>query len=287
MNLTDINTIKSILDRHGFKFSKSLGQNFLINPSVCPRMADSCGASDQTGVIEVGPGIGVLTCELAKRAKKVVSIELDSRLLPILKETLSEYENIDVINDDILKADLKKIIDERFSGMNVSVCANLPYYITSPVIMHLLESRLPITSLTVMVQKEAAKRLCAVPGSKDCGAVSYAVSYYSNPKILFDVSSGSFMPRPKVDSCVINLEIRKDPPIEIKNEKLFFKIIHASFQQRRKTILNAVSSGIGMNKDELTEALNQAGIGVNERGEKLNLEQFARLSDAVFALKQR
>ena len=220
-NLSDASVVKDLLGRHGFKFSKALGQNFLINPTVCPRMAEVCGADENTGVIEVGPGFGVLTAELAKKAKKVVSIELDERLLPVLDETLSEFDNVKIINADILKVDLKKIIEEEFSGMKVAVCANLPYYITSPVIMHLLESRLPIENLTVMVQKEAAQRLCAPVGSRDAGAVTVAVDFYSDAKKAFDVSAGSFMPAPKVDSSVIKLDIRKQPPIELKDEKLF------------------------------------------------------------------
>ena len=202
-DLSNINTIKEILSAHGFTFSKSLGQNFLINPTVCPRMAEACGADENTGVIEIGAGIGVLTAELAKRAKKVVSLELDTRLIPVLAGTLEDFDNVEVLNADVLKTDLHELIASRFAGMRVVVCANLPYYITSPVIMYLLESRIPIDAVTVMVQKEAAARLCAPVGSRDAGAVTVAVNYYADAKKLFDVSAGSFMPAPKVDSSVI------------------------------------------------------------------------------------
>ena len=216
--LSDPSAVKSLLARHGFTFSKSLGQNFLINPSVCPRMAEECGAGPGTGVLEVGPGIGVLTVELAKRAEKVVSIELDKRLLPVLHETLGNHPNAKVVNDDVLKVDLQRLLQEEFAGMDVVVCANLPYYITSPVIMRLLEERLPIRALTVMVQKEAAQRLCAPPGTRACGAVSVAVQYYAEPRVLFQVSRGSFLPPPNVDSTVIRLDVREQPPIYVPDE---------------------------------------------------------------------
>jgi len=280
-NLADPGTIKSILTRHDFNFSKALGQNFLINPAICPRMAQLCGASQAAGVIEIGPGIGVLTAELAKHAKKVVAIELDKRLMPVLKETLEGVDNVTVLQGDALTIDLKAIIDREFEGDKVAVCANLPYYITSPVIMHLLESRLPITSITVMVQKEAAVRLTATPGTREAGAVSLAVSYYSQPKVLFDVSSTSFMPRPSVDSCVIQLDVRDEPPVKTLNEVLMFRIIRAAFSQRRKTVLNAVASGLSLSKERLTQILTAVGIPPTERGERLTLDDFARLADEL------
>jgi len=280
-NLADPGTIKSILTRHDFNFSKALGQNFLINPAICPRMAQLCGASQAAGVIEIGPGIGVLTAELAKHAKKVVAIELDKRLMPVLKETLEGVDNVTVLQGDALTIDLKAIIDREFEGEKVAVCANLPYYITSPVIMHLLESRLPITSITVMVQKEAAVRLTATPGTREAGAVSLAVSYYSQPKVLFDVSSTSFMPRPSVDSCVIQLDVRDEPPVKTLNEVLMFRIIRAAFSQRRKTVLNAVASGLSLSKERLTQILTAVGIPPTERGERLTLDDFARLADEL------
>ena len=279
--LTDIREIKALLDRHGFRFSKSLGQNFLINPTVCPRMADYSIPDKDTCVIEVGPGIGVLTCELAKRAEKVIAIELDKRLIPVLDETLSEFDNVKIINDDILKIDLKKLIAEEFPDKNVVVCANLPYYITSPVIMKLLEERLPITSLTVMVQKEAAKRICAEVGTRQCGAVTLAVNYYAKPEILFEVSAGSFMPAPKVDSAVIQLGILTEPPVKADNEELLFRVIKSAFAQRRKTIVNSVSSGLSMPKAQIAEILADAGVSGNARAEQLTLKQFADITDCL------
>lgn len=281
MELSNIGTIKDILGRHGFTFSKSLGQNFLINPSVCPKMAEQSGAKKGVGVIEVGPGIGVLTCQLAERADRVVAIELDKRLLPVLDETLAEYDNIKIINDDILKIDLKKLIETEFSGMEVVVCANLPYYITSPVIMKLLEDRLPINALTVMVQKEAAQRICAEVGSRQSGAVTVAVNYYAKPQILFGVSAGSFMPAPKVDSAVIRLDILKEPCVQVEDEKLFFKVVKAAFSQRRKTLPNSLSAGLQISKLAVTNALNRANVPVNYRAEQLTMEQLAKISNAI------
>ena len=207
--LSDIGTIKDILTRHGFTFSKALGQNFLINPSVCPRMAELSGAGVGVGVIEIGPGIGVLTNELCRLAEKVVAVELDKRLLPVLDETLAEYDNVRIIHADVLELDLHQLIEDEFAGMEVVVCANLPYYITSPVVMKLLEDRLPITAVTVMVQKEAAQRICAEVGSRMSGAVTVSVNYYAKPQLLFGVSAGSCMPAPKVDSAVMRLDILK------------------------------------------------------------------------------
>lgn len=281
MELSNIGTIKDILGRHGFTFSKSLGQNFLINPSVCPKMAEQSGAKKGVGVIEVGPGIGVLTCQLAERADRVVAIELDKRLLPVLDETLAEYDNIKIINDDILKIDLKKLIETEFSGMEVVLCANLPYYITSPVIMKLLEDRLPINALTVMVQKEAAQRICAEVGSRQSGAVTVAVNYYAKPQILFGVSAGSFMPAPKVDSAVIRLDILKEPCVQVEDEELFFKVVKAAFSQRRKTLPNSLSAGLQISKLTVTNALNRANVPVNYRAEQLAMEQLAKISNAI------
>lgn len=284
MELSNIGNIKTILSKHGFTFSKSLGQNFLINPSVCPRMAEYGGAEKGVGVIEVGPGIGVLTCELAKRADKVVSVELDKRLLPVLDETLSEFNNIKIVNDDILKIDLQKLIAEEFDGMEVVVCANLPYYITSPVIMKLLEDRLPIKALTVMVQKEAAQRICADVGTRQSGAVTVAVNYYAKPSMLFGVSAGSFMPAPKVDSAVIRLDILSEPEVTVDNEKLFFTIVKSAFGQRRKTLPNSLSAGLSISKTQIITALENAGIPQNYRAEQLSMQQLATLSNALNAI---
>ena len=281
MNLADINTVRSLLAKNGFTFKKSLGQNFLINPDVCPAMANAA-CDIETGVIEIGPGIGVLTRELAKTAKKVIAIELDERLKKILPETLSGLDNVEVIYGDALKLDLNEIIKEKLSCCkSVAVCANLPYYITSPVIMNLLESRLPITSVTVMVQKDAAQRLCAEVGTREAGAVSVAVSYYAEPHILFGVSRASFMPPPNVDSAVIQLKIRKEPPIKVKNEKEFFRLVKCCFSQRRKTLVNAVSNTAGTDKDELRAALRALGLPETVRGEQLTMEQLAALSDII------
>lgn len=280
-NLSNISVIRDVLSRHGFSFSKGLGQNFLINPTVCPRMAEMGNAQPDWGMIEIGAGVGVLTAELAQRADKVVCIEIDSRLLPILDETLAEYDNIKIVNQDVLKVDLHKLIAEEFPNMPVAVCANLPYYITSPIIMNLLESRLPISSLTVMVQKEAAQRICAMPGSREVGAVSIAVRYYCEPKVLFQVSRGSFMPAPDVDSTVIRLDIRKQPEVDVKREEDFFRVVKAAFSQRRKTLSNTLSSGLSMNKTQIAELLERAGVASNLRAEQLSMQQFADIANAL------
>ncbi|MBQ3329620.1 MAG: 16S rRNA (adenine(1518)-N(6)/adenine(1519)-N(6))-dimethyltransferase RsmA [Ruminococcus sp.] len=282
--LTDISTIKDVMERHGFTFSKALGQNFLINPSVCPRMAEAAvGEKNQDtpcGVLEIGPGIGVLTKELLLRAEKVVAVELDQRLLPVLDETLGGFDNLKVINADVLELDLHQLIAEEFEGMEVVVCANLPYYITSPVIMKLLEDRLPIRSITVMVQKEAAVRLCAEPGTRDSSAITVAVRYYCDPELLFKVSSGSFMPAPKVESAVIQLKLR-EPAVHPKKEETFFKVIKGTFSQRRKTVLNSLSSSLSLDKNAVRDILKAARVDETSRAERLTLEDFANISDAV------
>ncbi|MGN0490492.1 16S rRNA (adenine(1518)-N(6)/adenine(1519)-N(6))-dimethyltransferase RsmA [Ruminococcus sp.] len=277
--LSDIGTIKDILSRHGFTFSKSLGQNFLINPSVCPRMAELSGAGKGVGVIEIGPGIGVLTNELCKLADKVVAIELDKRLLPVLEETLGEYDNLKVINADVLETDLHRLIEEEFSEMEVVVSANLPYYITSPVIMKLLEDKLPISAITVMVQKEAAQRICAEVGSRQSGAVTVSVNYYAKPEMLFSVSAGSFMPAPKVDSAVIRLNVLNEPPVNVNDEKKFFSVVKAAFSQRRKVISNSLSSGLSLDKSKTAEILEKSGVPLNTRAEKLSLQNFADIAN--------
>ena len=279
--LSDIGTIKDILQRHGFTFSKALGQNFLINPSVCPRMAEYSGADRGVGVIEVGPGIGVLTNELCQLADKVVAVELDKRLLPVLKETLGEYDNLKVVNDDILKIDLHKLIKEEFAGMEVVVCANLPYYITSPVIMKLLEDRLPISAITVMVQKEAAQRICAEVGTRQSGAVTVSVNYYAKPQMLFGVSAGSFMPAPKVDSAVIRLDILQQPPVCVDDEKKLFTVVKAAFSQRRKTLANSLSSGLSLDKASVNEILGKSNVPLNARAEQLSLQNFADIANNI------
>lgn len=278
-NLSDISVIRSVLEKHGFNFSKALGQNFLINPSVCPRMAENSLADENTGVIEIGAGIGVLTAELAKIAKKVVCVELDTRLLPILDETLADFDNIEIVNADVMKTDLKALIEEKFQGMDVVVCANLPYYITSPVITMLLESRLPIKAVTVMIQKEAADRLCTPVGSRDSGAITVCTNYYAQVKQLFNVSRGSFMPAPNVDSTVIRLDIREEPAVKVSDEKKFFKMVKAAFAQRRKTALNSISSGMGLSKTQVADALRASGLEENVRAEKLTMDELALLCE--------
>ena len=283
--LSDIGEIKKILTKHGFTFSKAMGQNFLVNPSVCPKMASMCGADKEKGVLEIGPGIGVLTNELCKVAKKVVAIELDTRLLPVLEETLAEHNNVKVVHGDVMKLDLKKLLAEEFGDMEVVVCANLPYYITSPIIMKLLEEKLPISALTVMVQKEAADRLCAKVGSRESGAVTVAVNYYSSTEKLFGVSRGSFMPAPNVDSAVIKLSVNKEPRIAVKDEKLFFRIVKSAFAQRRKTISNSVTSGLGLGKEAFASACEKAGVPATARAEALSLEELGALCNALSDLK--
>ena len=281
-SLSDISTIKDIMRRHGFSFSKGLGQNFLVNPSVCPRMAEMGGANEKSGVLEIGPGIGVLTAELARRAKRVVAVELDDRLIPVLGETLADFSNVKVIHGDALRLDLAEIIRENFADCeSVAVCANLPYYITSPVIMALLESRLPITSVTVMVQKEAADRICAPVGSRESGALTVAINYYSVPRMLFKVSAGSFMPPPKVNSAVIRMDILSEPAYDVGDEKTFFRMIKAGFSQRRKTLANSLTSGGFLTKEQAARALSDAGIAPNSRIEALDMERLAMLSGII------
>ena len=279
MTLTDINTVKRLLGKHGFSFSKALGQNFIIDETVCPQMARLSGISENDGVIEIGPGIGVLTVELAKKAKKVVAIELDTRLIPVLAETLSESRNVEVINADVLKTDLHALIKEHFADVEkIHVCANLPYYITSPIIMYLLEENLPIEAITVMVQKEAAERLCADVGSRDAGAVTVAVDYYAEAKRLFGVNRNSFMPAPKVDSEVIKLNVRKEPAVALKDEKFFFNMVRAAFSQRRKTAANSIGSLMGIPKEKIYAALDAAGLDRSVRAEALSMKELAALA---------
>ena len=281
MNLSDINTVRSLLQKNGFTFKKSLGQNFLINPDVCPEMA-AAACDKNTGVIEIGPGIGVLTAELSARAKRVVAIELDERLKKILPVTLAKCDNVEIIYGDVMKTELKGLIAEKFADCErVAVCANLPYYITSPIVMGLLESRLPIDSITVMVQKEAAERLCAEVGTREAGAVSVAVSYYSEPEILFEVKRDSFMPPPKVDSAVIKLNIRNNPPVAVNDEAKFFRLVKASFAQRRKTLVNTLSNTLSIDKEDIKKALSTLGLSETVRGERLTLEELAELSNLI------
>lgn len=279
MNLSDIKVVEKLLKPIGFSFKKSLGQNFLIDPTVCPAMAESA-ADENTGVLEIGPGIGVLTVECAQVAKRVVAIELDTRLKEVLDKTLAEFDNTEVIFGDALKLDLAQLIKEKFDDCDrVAVCANLPYYITSPLIMKLLYSRLPVDSITVMVQKEAADRLCAEVGSREAGAVTAAVAYFAKATQLFTVDRTSFVPPPNVESAVIRLDILKQPPVKVKDEKFFFSLIKSCFAQRRKTLVNTLSNTMNIDKSKVLAAINAIGEEPTVRGETLSLDKLAKLSD--------
>ena len=279
MNLTSIKTIHEIQSRFNFEFKKGLGQNFLTDQSVIDEIAAVAEVED--GVIEIGPGFGVLTQALAKRAPKVVALELDKRLPEVLAYTLSEFDNVKVINEDALRVDMVKLINEEFDGKQVSIAANLPYYITTPIITSLVENRLPIKAITVMVQKEVAERLCAKEGTKDYGAISVMCAYYTKPEMVCIVPAHSFVPAPKVDSAVIKLNICDTPNVECKNEKMFFKTVKAGFSQRRKTLSNCVSSFFGIEKSTASDALESVGIDPRRRGETLSLEEYARLADKL------
>lgn len=281
-NLCDYGTITKILSRHGFTFSKALGQNFLIDPDVCPAMAYELDADEKTGVLEIGPGIGVLTKELCRQAGKVVAVELDKRLYPVLEETLGAYDNFELVCADVMKTDMAALIEEKFKGFeSIKVCANLPYYITSPIVMMLLENNLPIDEIEVMVQKEAAQRICAPIGSRDAGALSIAVSYYGESEILFDVRRESFMPSPKVDSAVIRIRLHKNKKYEVKNETYFFSLVKAAFAQRRKTLVNSLANSMGVSKEKITAALLRLGLDERIRAEKLTMEDLINLSDLL------
>lgn len=285
MELCDFNTIRDILARHGFHFSKSLGQNFLIAQWVPDRIAAACGAEFSNAVLEIGPGIGCLTQELAKRAGKVVAVELDKALFPVMEETLTGFDNIELIQGDILKIDISAFCAEKFTGMAVHACANLPYYITSPVIAALIESHV-FESITIMVQKEVAERICASAGTSDYSAFSIFVQYYTEPEILFEVPSDCFVPKPKVDSAVLRLIPRKQPVVTPRDETLFFSVVRAAFNQRRKTLVNAASAAFGgrLDKAELLDLVRTVGLDERVRGERLTLQEFAAFSDAAAAL---
>lgn len=281
MNLTDYNQIKELLARHDFRFSKSLGQNFLTASWVPEDIADSACLDGNTGVLEIGPGIGCLTEQLSKRAGKVVAVELDKTLMPLLSETLSGCDNTVVVFGDILKTDLGRIVEDDFAGMRPVVCANLPYNVTSPVLTKIVTSRL-FDSVTVMIQREVARRICAGAGEKDYSSFGILMQWYMEPEILFDVPPSCFVPQPKVTSSVIRMTRREKPPVEVKDEKLMFSIIRAAFNQRRKTLVNAVSSGVpGIDKSRLEEALSACGLDPMIRGEAIAIEQFASVSDEL------
>lgn len=280
MELTNIGVIKDLFERHGFSFSKALGQNFLINPSVCPKIAEMGGCKKGVCAVEIGTGVGVLTRELAKRCDSVIAIELDERLKPILEETLADFNNVEVIFADVMQTELEKIV-EKFGGKDVVICANLPYYITSPVIMKILESRLRVKSLTVMVQREAGDRICAAPATRESGAVSYAVRYYSKPSLLFRVNRGSFLPAPNVDSEVIKLEITNENQLPEDVEKTLFRLIRAGFSQRRKQLLNPLCTELHLDKQTLGGIFSELGIKSTARAEELTLENYIVLARRV------
>ena len=275
-----------ILQKYDFSFQKKFGQNFLIDTHVLDKIISAAHITKEDMVLEIGPGIGTMTQYLAEAAGKVIAVEIDRNLIPILEDTLSEYNNVRVINEDVLKLDLRKLADEENGGKAIKVVANLPYYITTPIIMGLFENHVPVESITVMVQKEVADRMQTGPGNKDYGALSLAVQYYAEPYIVANVPPNCFMPRPKVGSAVIRLTRHEKPPVEVKDEKLMFDIIRASFNQRRKTLANGLNNSdkIICSKEIITKAIEKLGKGASVRGEALSLQEFAKLSNDIFEL---
>ncbi len=276
------NTIE-LIKKYDFRFQKKYGQNFLIDTHVLDKIISAAGVTKEDMVLEIGPGIGTMTQYLAEAAREVVAVEIDDKLIPILEETLSEYDNVTIINEDILKLDITKLADEKNGGKPIKVVANLPYYITTPIIMGLFESKVPLDNITIMVQKEVADRMQVGPGTKDYGALSLAVQYYAKPEIVANVPPNCFIPRPTVGSAVIRLKRYAEPPVTVADEKKMFSLIRASFNQRRKTLVNGLSNapGIGLNKEKVAEALEKMGLSPTIRGEALTLSQFAELSDLL------
>ena len=277
------NTIE-VLQKYNFNFQKKFGQNFLIDTHVLEKIIEESGITKDDFVLEIGPGIGTMTQYLCENAREVAAVEIDKNLIPILADTLSAYDNVEVINDDILKEDINKLAEEKNGGKPIKVVANLPYYITTPIIMGLFESHVPIDSITIMVQKEVADRMQEGPGSKEYGALSLAVQYYAKPEIVVNVPPSCFMPQPKVGSAVIRLTRHSEPPVTVKSEKLLFQVIRASFNQRRKTLANGLANygAFGLPKEELQACIEELGVPVNIRGEALSLEQFAQLSNIIY-----
>lgn len=277
---------RTILEKYGFSFKKSLGQNFLIDTNILDRIVDHAHLKEGSGVIEIGPGIGALTEQLARRSGKVVAFEIDQRLLPILEDTLSPYSNIKIIHQDVLKADVANVIKDEFHGIkDIMVVANLPYYVTTPIIMKLLEEKLPIRGIVVMLQKEVAERIAAKPGNKDYGSLSIAVQYYTQAETVMVVPKTVFVPQPNVDSAVIRLTVREEPAVKTKDEEFFFQVTRAGFNQRRKTLLNNLTSALPdgkAKKEQILNALSEANIDPVRRGETLSIEEFGRLSDALY-----
>ena len=284
--LTSPRTIKYIMEKYGFKFSKGLGQNFIIDENVLERIMDGSDISGDDVILEIGPGIGVMTNVLCENAKKVVSIEIDKSLIPVLSETVGHHENLKIINKDVLKVDLLSLVKEEFGEQKPKLIANLPYYVTTPIIMMFLEERIPVSDLIVMIQKEVADRIIAKPSTKAYGALSVVVQYFTEPSIVTKVSRGSFMPMPNVDSSVVRLKVRENPPVELIDESLFFLTIKDGFGKRRKTLLNALSSGfLKISKEQAKIALDLAGIPENTRGEALSIDEFATLANAIYKVK--
>jgi len=273
--------IRALLERYGLRAQKSLGQNFIINPDICPRIAEQGGARTGVGALEIGPGIGVLTAQLARRCDKVVAIELDKGLLPLLGETLGGFSNVNIIHGDVLKLDLPALLRDQFGDMPVIVCANLPYYITTPILMKLLEQRLPLESITVMVQKETARRFCAPLPSRQAGAVTVSIAWYAQCKHLFDVAKSSFLPAPKVDSSVIKLVPHSQAPFDVRDEAMLSQTIRGAFSQRRKTLLNCLSTAFSLPKPEMSAILESASINPASRAEQLDLADFVRIANAL------
>ena len=282
------NTIE-VLQKYHFNFQKKFGQNFLINTSILEEIIDAAEITKEDFVLEIGPGIGTMTQYLCEAAREVVAVEIDTNLIPILGDTLSAYDNVEVMNADILKVDIAKLADERNGGKPIKVVANLPYYITTPIIMGLFESHVPIDSITIMVQKEVADRMQEGPGSKEYGALSLAVQYYAKPEIVVNVPPSCFMPQPKVGTAVIRLTRHENPPVDVDNEKLMFQVIRASFNQRRKTLANGLNNfgSFSLGKEEIQKSIEELGVPVNIRGEALSLEQFAKLSNIINAKMKR
>lgn len=272
---------RAVLEKYGFSMQKKYGQNFLIDAGILQKIVSAAELSSDDYVIEIGPGIGTLTQYLCEASGKVAAVEIDRKLIPILEDTLAGYENVEIINDDILKVDIKALSEKNNEGRPVKIVANLPYYITTPIIMSLFESHVPFRSITVMVQKEVADRICSGPGSKEYGSLSLAVQYYAEPVVAVQVPPSSFMPQPKIGSTVLSLKAYGEPPVKVRNEALMFSIIRGSFNQRRKTLVNGLKNfaGLDFSKEEILEAIHQLGKKDTVRGEELSLEEFARLSD--------
>ena len=285
MDLCDRREIQTLLERHGFHFSKAMGQNFLIESWVPRDIADSCGADKSTGVLEIGPGIGPLTQQLARRAGKVVSVELDARLYPVLRETMRGADNFTLIEGDAMRLDFAQVVQEHFADLRPILCANLPYNITTPVLTKCVESRC-FDSLTVLIQKEVAQRICAEAGTAEYGAFTVLMQYYTAPQMLFTVPASCFLPAPKVTSAVIHCSVRKTPPVEVVSESALWRTVKAGFALRRKTLVNSLQTGYQLPKERLTEIVTACGLSPTVRGERLTLEDFARLSNALCAAEQ-